>query len=101
MFVRTINIVDVFLGYFYVPDTKDESVLAMCSDEDNTLLVTGDTKGVVKVWAIQDYCVKPGERVSSTDSHRTYTLNVLVSTVYSMWIQYTSKLVQNSVHECN
>ncbi|XP_076443223.1 cilia- and flagella-associated protein 337-like isoform X3 [Babylonia areolata] len=50
------------MGYFYAPDAADESVLAMCSKPNNSLLVTGDTQGVIKVWSIVDYCVTPQDR---------------------------------------
>lgn len=54
----------VLPGYFYAPDLADESVLAMCSKPSNSILITGDTQGIIKVWDIMDYCVRPQERVS-------------------------------------
>ncbi|PVD39372.1 hypothetical protein C0Q70_02002 [Pomacea canaliculata] len=50
------------MGYFYAPDLADESVLAMCSKPNNSILITGDTQGIIKVWDIMDYCVRPQER---------------------------------------
>ncbi|XP_035828989.1 WD repeat-containing protein on Y chromosome [Aplysia californica] len=46
------------MGYFYVPNIPDESVLAMCTKPNDSLLITGDTQGVVKCWDIMDYCTK-------------------------------------------
>ena len=37
------------LGYFTAAQGDHESVLAMTTDHDNTILVTGDTAGFVKV----------------------------------------------------
>jgi len=49
-------------GYFYAPDLADESVLGMCTNSNNSLLVTGDTQGNIKVWDIMSYCIKPQDR---------------------------------------
>ena len=48
---------------FYAASVPDESVLGMTSDKDNKQLITGDTKGHVTVWAIEEYCIKPTEKV--------------------------------------
>ena len=48
---------------FYAASVPDESVLGMTSDEDNKQLITGDTKGHVTVWAIEEHCIKPTEKV--------------------------------------
>ena len=48
---------------FTLPVSSDESVLGMTSDEDNKQLITGDTKGHVIVWAIEEHCIKPTEKV--------------------------------------
>ena len=50
-------------GVFYAASVPDESVLGMTSDEDNKQLITGDTKGHVTVWAIEEHCIKPTEKV--------------------------------------
>ncbi|XP_048762594.2 WD repeat-containing protein on Y chromosome-like isoform X3 [Ostrea edulis] len=44
------------VGYFYAPDTPDESVLGLCADPSNDALYTGDTTGAIKVWNISGYC---------------------------------------------
>ncbi|CAH1274614.1 EFCAB8 [Branchiostoma lanceolatum] len=46
------------MGYFYAPDTEEESVLGLATSPDNNVLVTGDTMGYIAVWDITDYCVK-------------------------------------------
>ena len=48
---------------FYAASVPDESVLGMTSDEDNKQLITGDTKGHVTVWNIEEHCIKPTEKV--------------------------------------
>ncbi|XP_060573290.1 WD repeat-containing protein on Y chromosome-like isoform X4 [Ruditapes philippinarum] len=50
------------MGFFYAPDFPDESVLAMCTNNNNSLLVTGDTQGNVKVWDIMTHCIKFQDR---------------------------------------
>lgn len=50
-------------GYFYAPDEKDESVLSMCTDPDDTRLFTSDTAGCVKIWEIKNYCLKAEDKV--------------------------------------
>lgn len=47
-----------------MPDVKDESVLAICTNPENSCLITGDTAGQVKMWDITNYCLRPTERVS-------------------------------------
>ena len=37
------------LGYFAAAQGDHESVISMATDYDNTILVTGDTEGFVKV----------------------------------------------------
>ncbi|XP_052783274.1 WD repeat-containing protein on Y chromosome-like isoform X3 [Mya arenaria] len=44
------------MGYFYAPDQGDESVLGICTNANNSLLVTGDTTGHIKVWDIMAHC---------------------------------------------
>ena len=56
-------------GYFYAPDGPDESVLAMCSKPNNSVLITGDTQGVIKVWDIMQFCVTPSDRVCIHTRH--------------------------------
>jgi hypothetical protein len=33
-------------------------VLALCTDEENSLLVAGDTAGFIYVWDIENYLLK-------------------------------------------
>ena len=53
-------------GEFYAPDKKDESILAMASDPQNKLLITGDTKGLMAVWDIADFCTLHNKTVRFT-----------------------------------
>ncbi|CAL1530117.1 unnamed protein product [Lymnaea stagnalis] len=46
------------MGYFYAPSIQDESVLAMCTKPNDSLLITGDTQGIVRCWDIMEYCTK-------------------------------------------
>ncbi|XP_071952599.1 cilia- and flagella-associated protein 337-like [Antedon mediterranea] len=52
-----------YRGHFYASDSEDEeeSVLCMCSNHDNTLLISGDTKGFVTIWNIKNYAIYQAE----------------------------------------
>ncbi len=54
----------IIIGVFYAASKSEESVLAMASNEDNSLLVTGDTRGQLTLWNIQQYCTIPSDKVS-------------------------------------
>ncbi|XP_077980125.1 cilia- and flagella-associated protein 337-like [Glandiceps talaboti] len=49
------------MGFFYASNSKDEeeSVLAVCTNKDNSLLISGDTMGHIYVWDIEQYCLQP------------------------------------------
>ncbi|XP_038067567.1 WD repeat-containing protein on Y chromosome-like isoform X2 [Patiria miniata] len=48
-------------GFFYASNsvTKEESVLAMTTNHDDSMLITGDTMGHVYVWDVGKYCLDP------------------------------------------
>ena len=52
-------------GSFYASDAIDEeeSVLALATDKENSILLSGDTMGHVYVWDIEDYCVNSNKQV--------------------------------------
>ncbi|XP_056102051.1 WD repeat-containing protein on Y chromosome [Rhinichthys klamathensis goyatoka] len=52
-------------GQFYVPDEFDESVMGLSTDQENSLLVTGDTTGSIKVWDISHYALSAGDMESA------------------------------------
>lgn len=49
---------DQLQGSFYVPSTDDESVIALATNSNDEILLTGDTKGFIQVWDIKDYCIQ-------------------------------------------
>ena len=49
-------VVCVCAGYFYAAEQADESVLGLCTNSNNSLLVTGDTTGQIRVWDIMAHC---------------------------------------------
>lgn len=59
------DIITFLSGVFYAASAPDESILGVTSDEDNKQLITGDTRGHVGVWDIENHCVEPKEKVSS------------------------------------
>ncbi|XP_073670873.1 cilia- and flagella-associated protein 337 [Paramisgurnus dabryanus] len=48
-------------GQFYVPGESNKSVTGLSSDQENSLLVTGDTTGSIKVWDISHYALSSGD----------------------------------------
>ncbi|XP_016113604.1 uncharacterized protein [Sinocyclocheilus grahami] len=54
-------------GQFYAPDGSDESVMGLSTDQENSLLVTGDTAGVIKVWDISQYALSAADTQSAED----------------------------------
>nr|XP_055031792.1 WD repeat-containing protein on Y chromosome isoform X2 [Misgurnus anguillicaudatus] len=48
-------------GQFFVPDESNKSVTGLSSDQENSLLVTGDTTGSIKVWDISHYALSSGD----------------------------------------
>ncbi len=70
MFSKTCNHYAMFLphilGSFYASDSlnEEESVLALATDEENTILISGDTMGRMYVWDIKDYYRDTNEEVS-------------------------------------
>ncbi|XP_066560708.1 cilia- and flagella-associated protein 337 [Amia ocellicauda] len=53
-------------GHFYAAQSPDESVLGLCTDQGNKLLVSGDTAGFIQVWDISVFGLQPGEKVTMT-----------------------------------
>ncbi|EDO38985.1 predicted protein [Nematostella vectensis] len=50
------------LGQFMAAQSGKESVTALTTDSDNTMLVTADTLGYVRVWDISCYYIKESEK---------------------------------------
>ncbi|XP_067224900.1 cilia- and flagella-associated protein 337 [Chanodichthys erythropterus] len=44
-------------GQFYVPDEFNKRVMGLSTDQENSLLVTGDSTGSIKVWDISHYAL--------------------------------------------
>lgn len=52
-----------YAGQFYVPGESNKSVTGLSSDQENCLLVTGDTTGSIKVWDISQYALLAKDKV--------------------------------------
>ncbi|XP_036384187.1 WD repeat-containing protein on Y chromosome [Megalops cyprinoides] len=48
-------------GHFYAPEKGDESVLGLSSDQENRILVSGDTAGSIQVWDISHFALGLGD----------------------------------------
>ena len=44
------------MGMFHGASAPGESILAMCTDATNRHLISGDTRGEIRVWDIGNYC---------------------------------------------
>ncbi|XP_018090989.1 WD repeat-containing protein on Y chromosome isoform X1 [Xenopus laevis] len=70
------------LGHFYAPSEPDNSVFGLSSDKANSVLVSGDTLGLVQVWDISSYGLQ------ATDQ----TYNCRPPLLYS-WVAHESAVV--------
>lgn len=43
-----------FIGHFYASCFRDQSILGLDANRDNSILITGDTKGFLYLWDISD-----------------------------------------------
>merc|ERR1712167_560207 len=46
------------VGRFMAGNKSDESILALASNKDNSVLITGDSGGYLKIYDISDYCLQ-------------------------------------------
>ncbi|XP_048026029.1 WD repeat-containing protein on Y chromosome isoform X2 [Megalobrama amblycephala] len=54
-------------GQFYVPDEFNKRVMGLSTDQENSLLVTGDSTGSIKVWDISHYALSAGDVESAKE----------------------------------
>ncbi|XP_076155259.1 cilia- and flagella-associated protein 337 [Alosa pseudoharengus] len=54
-------------GRFYAPQNAGECVLALSSDQDDRLLLTGDTAGFLQVWDISQFCLDNTDTVPTEE----------------------------------
>ncbi|CAB1313164.1 unnamed protein product [Coregonus sp. 'balchen'] len=63
---------DTHTHTFYAPDREKEYVLGLSSDQENNILVTGDTAGCVQVWDISQYALNITQEDTSLYSSLFY-----------------------------
>ncbi|MBN3313526.1 WDR49 protein, partial [Atractosteus spatula] len=71
-------------GQFYAPKRTDESVLGLCTDQENMLLMSGDTAGFIQVWDISEFGLQPGDKAVNGCPPLLYCWRAHDSTVVSM-----------------
>nr|XP_015211450.1 PREDICTED: WD repeat-containing protein on Y chromosome-like isoform X2 [Lepisosteus oculatus] len=71
-------------GQFYAPKRTDESVLGLCTDQENSLLMSGDTAGFIQVWDISEFRLQPGDKAVNGCPPLLYCWRAHDSTVVSM-----------------
>ncbi|KAJ8246405.1 hypothetical protein GJAV_G00267380 [Gymnothorax javanicus] len=49
-------------GNFYAPEKADASVPGLASDQENRLLISGDTTGSIQVWDISQFALEVGDQ---------------------------------------
>ena len=47
----------IFTGSFYAPSEPASTAVALATDRDNDIMISGDTAGYVTIWNIKDYCI--------------------------------------------
>ncbi|PFX29987.1 WD repeat-containing protein on Y chromosome [Stylophora pistillata] len=62
------------LGYFTAAQGNHDSVLSMSTNGDNSMLITGDTAGFIKLWDISCYCISSGDQKPATPQQRKLSL---------------------------
>ena len=77
------------LGSFPLTQNPEEQVVALSTDRENHVLVSGDTAGLIAVFDMKDYCMVTG-KVSTT----TTTAEVLPSTITLLLHYITQPCVQ-------
>ncbi|XP_061089122.1 WD repeat-containing protein 49 [Conger conger] len=71
-------------GVFYAPEKADVCVLGLSSDQENQLLVSGDTAGSVQVWDISQFALEAGDQPSLDRPPLLHSWRAHVSTVVSV-----------------
>lgn len=71
-------------GHFYAPEKPDESVLGLSTDEENRLLVSGDTAGCIQVWDIAEYGLQSRDKGPLMKPSLLYSWRAHDSTVVSV-----------------
>ncbi|XP_035261110.1 WD repeat-containing protein on Y chromosome isoform X4 [Anguilla anguilla] len=71
-------------GYFYAPERADVSVLGLSSDQENHLLVSGDTAGSVQVWDISQFALEAGDQTGPDRPPLLHSWRAHVSAVVSV-----------------
>ena len=51
-----------YAAYFYAAQAADESILGLCSDDENQLLAAADTQGVVSIWDISNLGIELNDK---------------------------------------
>ncbi|XP_078509633.1 cilia- and flagella-associated protein 337-like [Lissotriton helveticus] len=69
---------------FYAPQEADESIFGLSANSDNTVLVSGDTGGWIRIWDISGYGLQPTEQVSERPPPLLCTWRAHKSTLVSV-----------------
>ena len=48
-------------GSFYAATEEDSIVIALATDKEDKVLITGDSKGYISLWDIGNYCIRKRE----------------------------------------
>ena len=82
------------MGVFHAASQTGETILVMCTDTKNQYLITGDTKGEIRVWDIQNYCCSIVSPVAFTENPPLliYSWQAHLSPlIFCEWTNYKSK----------
>ncbi len=61
-----------FQGAFYSSKFANESAYALASDEENKILISGDTNGYVYLWDIANYMIDPPQAITHVQKYGSW-----------------------------
>ena len=70
------------LGSFPLTQNPEEQVVALSTDRENHVLVSGDTAGLIAVFDMKDYCMVTGKVSTTTAKVLPSTITLLTMKTY-------------------
>lgn len=64
-------------AYFYAAQAADESILGLCSDDENQLLAAADTQGIVSLWDISNLGVDLNDKDKGKEVQSAHSITIL------------------------
>eukprot|EP00055_Hartaetosiga_balthica_P010904 m.48002 g.48002 ORF g.48002 m.48002 type:complete len:1036 (+) comp7370_c0_seq3:211-3318(+) len=87
------------MGWFTAAHSKvgREKIIAMCTSDDDSVLITGDSQGYVYLWDIATYCTKRGDQMAQYDTpHVIATWRAHVNVISDVKMVYDTTIMTAS-----